>query len=271
MTLRGSKRLMVPAAILLAIALLALLVPLLGLPNPVRQDMANRLAGSMPGSPLGRDEFGRDVLSRLLWGARTSLLVAFSAAVISGVVGTALGLLGGWFRGLGEILTVRLADVILCFPPILLALLVVTLLGPGVLTIIVMLSILYTPGFVRVAYAEVLSARGQDYVEAVRALGASHLRIMGRTILPNIAGPVLVQFSLTIAAAIVVESGLSFLGLGVVPPTPSWGLMISEAKEYMFFSPWVIMIPGAALFVLVLGVNFLGDALRDMMGTDLSR
>ncbi|CAN1496234.1 oligopeptide transporter ATP-binding component [Rhabdaerophilaceae bacterium] len=263
MNLRRSKGFLLPAGFILAIVLIALLVPWLGLPNPVRQDMANRLAGAMPGSPLGRDEFGRDVFSRLLWGARTSLLVAFSAALISGAVGTLLGLLGGWFRGLGEILTVRLADVILCFPPILLALLVVTLLGPGVATIIIMLSILYTPGFVRVAYAEVLSARGQDYVEAVRALGASHARIIGLTILPNIAGPVLVQFSLTVAAAIVVESGLSFLGLGVVPPTPSWGLMIRGARTTMEQAPLLLLWPCLALTLTILIINLFCDALRD--------
>ena len=149
------RRLWLPGAFVGLIILVALAAPLLGLPDPIRQDVANRLAGAMPGSPLGRDEFGRDVFSRLIWGARTSLSVAFVSALISCVGGVALGLIGGWLRGFGEFVTVRLVDVILCFPPILLALLVVTLLGPGAQTMILVLSILYTTGFARVTYGEV--------------------------------------------------------------------------------------------------------------------
>ena len=256
-------RVLVPALIVAAIIAVALVVPLLGLANPVRQDVARRLSGSIPGSPLGRDEFGRDVLSRLLWGARTSLFVAFAATTIACFAGTLLGLLGGWLRGAAELATLRLADVVLCFPPILLALLVVTILGPGVATLIIMLSILYTPGFVRVAFGQVLSAARQDYVEAVRALGAGTPRILSRTVLPNIAGPVLVQYSLTLAAAVVVESGLSFLGLGVVPPTPSWGLMIRGARATMEQAPLLLLWPCLALTVTILAVNLLSDALRD--------
>jgi peptide/nickel transport system permease protein len=215
------------------------------------------------GSPLGRDEFGRDVLSRLLWGARTSLSVAFASAAIAGVVGTALGLIGGWFRGVGAVLAVRSMDIVLCFPPILLALLVVTLLGPGAWTLILVLSVLFLPGFARVTYAEVLSARSHDYVEAVRAAGASHLRILSRTVLPNIAGPVLVQLSLAVAAAVVLESGLSFLGLGVVPPSPSWGLMIRGARATMEQAPLLLLWPCAALTLTILAMNLLCDALRD--------
>jgi peptide/nickel transport system permease protein len=246
-----------------AIVLAALAAPWLGLPDPVRQDVANRLAPWLPGSPLGRDEFGRDVLSRILWGARASLGVAFASAIIAGVAGTTLGLLAGWFRGAAEFVSIRIADVVLCFPPILLALLVVTLLGPGATTLILVLSILYLPGFVRVTYAEVLSAGKQDYVEAVRALGAPTPRILLRTVLPNIAGPVLVQFSLAVAAAVVVESGLSFLGLGVVPPTPSWGLMIRGARATMEQAPLYLLYPCLALTLTILAMNLLCDALRD--------
>ena len=257
------KRLLIPGGFVAAILLIALLAPLLDLPNPIRQDIARRLSGPIPGSPLGRDEFGRDVLSRLIWGARTSLGVAFASALIAGAIGTMIGLVGGWFRGIGELLTIRLVDVILCFPPILLALLVVTLLGPGAATLILVLSVLYVPGFARVAYAEVLSARSNDYVEAVRALGAPTGRILLRTVLPNIAGPVLVQFSLAVAAAVVVESGLSFLGLGVVPPAPSWGLMIRGARATMEQAPLMLLWPCAALTLTILAMNLLCDALRD--------
>ena len=256
-------RIAIPASILLALGAVAILVPWLGLANPVKQDIAQRLSGAIAGSPLGRDEFGRDVLSRLLWGARTSLFVAMASTAIACIVGTVLGLAGGWFRGLAEFASLRLADIVLCFPPILLALLVVTVMGPGVATLILMLSILYTPGFVRVAFGEVLSARSQDYVTAVKALGAGTPRILGRTVLPNIAGPLLVQVSLTLAAAVVVESGLSFLGLGVVPPTPSWGLMIRGARATMAQAPLLLLWPCLALTVTILAMNLLCDALRD--------
>ncbi len=159
------------------------------------------------GHLLGQDEYGRDVLSRLLWGARTSLVVAGSSTLLACIVGTVLGLVGGFFRGVAEFLAVRSMDIVLCFPPLLLALLIVTLLGPGARTLIPVLAVLYLPGFVRVVYAGVLSVRSQDYVEAVRALGAGPIRIMLRTILPNVAGPVLVQFSLAAASAVVLEVG----------------------------------------------------------------
>ena len=257
------KRLWIPGSLVGLVILLALLAPWLGLPDPVKQDIARRLSDPIPGSPLGRDEFGRDVLSRLIWGARTSLGVAFASALIAGVLGTFLGLVGGWFRGIGEVLAVRSMDIILCFPPVLLALLVVTLLGPGAGTLILVLSVLYLPGFARVAYAEVLSARNHDYVEAVRALGAPTGRILLRTLLPNIAGSVLVQLSLAVAAAVVLESGLSFLGLGVVPPAPSWGLMIRGARATMEQAPLLLLWPCAALSLTILAMNLLCDALRD--------
>jgi peptide/nickel transport system permease protein len=258
-----TARLALPAALLVAVAFVALVAPILGLPNPIRQDMANRLAGATLGSPLGRDEFGRDVLSRLIWSARTSLTVAIASSVIAGLVGTTLGVVGGWFRGVTELATVRLADIVLCFPPILLALLVVTMLGPGAATLVIVLSVLYAPAFVRIAYGEVLSLRSQDHVEAVRALGASTPRMLALTILPHIAGPVLVQFSLTVAAAVVVESGLSFLGLGVVPPTPSWGLMIRGARATMEQAPLLLLWPCLALTATILAMNLVCDALRD--------
>jgi peptide/nickel transport system permease protein len=259
------KRLWAPAAFVAVIIVIALAAPLLHLADPTRQDIAHRLSGATAGAWLGRDEFGRDVLSRLIWGARTSLGVAFASALIAGLIGTALGLIGGWFRGLGELLALRSADIILCFPPILLALLVVTLLGPGAGTLILVLSILYAPGFARVAYAETLTARNHDYVEAVRALGAPTGRILLRTLLPNIAGPVLVQLSLAVASAVVVESGLSFLGLGVVPPAPSWGLMIRGARATMEQAPLLLLWPCAALVTTILAMNLLCDALRDVL------
>ena len=246
-----------------AIVLLALAAPLLGLPNPMAMDVANRLAGPSAAHWLGQDEYGRDVLTRLIWGARTSLTVAFSAAALACVIGTTLGVTGGFLRGIVEVLTLRSIDVLLCFPPLLLALLVVTLLGPGAATLIPVLALVYLPGFTRVAYAGVLTARSQDYVEAMRVLGARRWRIMLFTILPNIGGPVLVQFSLSAASAVVLESGLSFLGLGVVPPAPSWGLMIGAARATMVQAPLLLLWPGLALTLTILAMNALCDGLRD--------
>ncbi|MBR0680406.1 dipeptide/oligopeptide/nickel ABC transporter permease/ATP-binding protein [Roseomonas eburnea] len=261
----GLRALAVPGLISLAILLVAVAVPLLPLADPVRQDVANRLAGPSAAHWLGQDEYGRDVLSRILWGARVSLSVAFAATAVAAVIGTLLGILGGYFRGVVELATVRVAEIVLCFPPLLLALLVVTLLGPGAGTLIFSLSILFAPGFARVAYGETLSARALDYVTAQEALGAPTGRILVRTLLPNIAAPLIVQFSLTVASAMVLESGLSFLGLGVVPPSPSWGLMIRGARATMEQAPLLLAWPCLALTLTVLLLNLLCDRLRDAL------
>jgi peptide/nickel transport system permease protein len=262
---RAVRLLLAPGALVgLAIGL-ALAVPLLPLADPIRMEVAARLAPPSAAHWLGQDEYGRDVLSRVLWGARVSLAVAFLSAAIAGLAGIALGLLGGYFRGLVEIVTVRAVESLLCFPPILLALLVVTLLGPGAPTLIVALAVLYAPGYARVAYAETLSTRALDYVTAQQALGAPSGRILARTLLPNIAPPLLIQFSLTVAAALVLESGLSFLGLGVVPPTPSWGLMIRGARSTMAQAPWLLLWPCLALTGTILALNLLCDRLRDLL------
>jgi peptide/nickel transport system permease protein len=245
------------------IILLALAAPVLGLGNPVIMDVAHRLAPPSAAHWLGQDEYGRDVLTRLVWGARTSLAVALSASALACVVGTMLGVVGGFLRGIAELLALRSIDILLCFPPLLLALLVVTLIGPGAATLIPVIALVYLPGFTRVAYAGVLATRSLEYVEAAHAIGARPVRIMLRTILPNIGGPVLVQFSLAAAAAVVLESGLSFLGLGVVPPAPSWGLMIGSARATMAQAPLLLLWPCLALTLTILAMNALCDGLRD--------
>ncbi|GHD61196.1 peptide ABC transporter permease [Thalassobaculum fulvum] len=262
---RDLHRLAVPLAVVGGIVALAAAAPLLPLADPVHIEVSARLTPPSEGHWLGQDEYGRDVLSRAIWGARASLAVSFLAAAIAGIAGTALGLLGGYFRGVVEILTVRSAEAVLCFPPLLLALLVVTLLGPGAGTLIVALSILYAPSYARVAYAETLAARNLDYVVAQEALGARSGRILLRTVLPNVAPPLLVQFSLTVASAMVLESGLSFLGLGVVPPEPSWGLMIRGARSTMDQAPWLLLWPCLALTGTIVALNMLCDALRDVL------
>ncbi len=227
--------------------------------------MAVRLAPPDWPHPLGRDEYGRDVLSRILWGARVSLLVAVLSSIVSAAVGTFLGIVGGYFRGFAELLTVRASEVILCLPPLLLAMLVVALVGPGAGTLVLCLGVLYAPGFARVVFAETLSVRALDYVAAQETLGVHPVRIMLRTVLPNVLPPLIVQFSLTLAAALVLESGLSFLGLGVVPPAPSWGLMIRGARSTMEQAPLLLVWPCVALSGTVVILNALCDRLRDVL------
>jgi peptide/nickel transport system permease protein len=254
---------LIPVGAVAAIAVLALAVPFLGLPNPTTMSIAHRMAPPSGAHWRGQDEFGRDELSRLLWGARVTLVIAGASASTACLLGTAFGLAGGYLGWVAELLALRGADLVLCFPPLLLALLVVTILGPGTSTLIPILTLVFLPGFIRVVYAGALSVRSQEYVDAMRALGAGRLRIMLCTILPNIAGPILVQFSLAAAAAVVLESGLSFLGLGVLPPAPSWGLMIAAARSTMTQAPLLLLWPCLALSLTILSMNTLCDALRD--------
>ena len=230
--------------------------PVLPLPTRCTSTSRTSLRRPPPRIWLGQDEYGRDVLSRLLWGARTSLdgLARLRATGLRRAAWCSASS-AATLRGVAELLTVRSMDVVLCFPPLLLALLVVTLVGPGAATLIPVLAVLYLPGFTRVVYAGVLGLRTADFVEAIRVLGGGPLRIMVRTILPNVAGPIMVQLSLAAASAIVLESGLSFLGLGVVPPAPSWGLMIAAARATMVQAPLLLLWPCLALVLTILAMN----------------
>ncbi|CAH1690303.1 Peptide ABC transporter permease [Hyphomicrobiales bacterium] len=254
---------LVPSCLLAVVVLIALAAPLLPLSDPTAMAIARRLSPPSLQHLLGQDEYGRDVLSRLIWGARASLAIAFAASLIAGAIGTVLGIAGGFLRGWLETTSMRFVDVVLCFPPMLLALLAVTLLGPGPLTLIPVLALVFVPGFTRVAHAGVLAVRSAEYVEAMRVAGAGKGWIMVNTVLPNIAGPLLVQFSLVLASAVVLESGLSFLGLGVVPPTPSWGLMIGAARANMIREPLLLLWPCVALTATILIMNSICDGLRD--------
>jgi len=259
-----SLRLVWPLLLAL-IALICLLASVLPLSDPLKMTMGQRFAGPSSAFPLGQDEMGRDILSRLVFGIRISLFIALSTSILSGVIGTAFGIIGGYMRGFPEILTLRAMDVVLCFPPLLLAMLAVTLYGPGPMTLIPVLAAVFVPGFTRIAYASVLTVRSQDYVEAVQAMGASNIRIMLKTILPNIMGPLLVQASFVTAAAVVLESGLSFLGLGVVPPSPSLGLMIGTGRAAIAHQPMLLVWPCLALVVMILVLNGVCDLLRDWL------
>lgn len=262
--MKHSLRLLWPLLLLL-IVIICMCAPLLPFANPLGMNMGQRFAAPSAEHLFGQDEMGRDVLSRLVYGMRISLIIALLTAILSSIVGTAIGIIGGYLRGISEILTLRAMDVVLCFPPLLLAMLAVTLYGPGPLTLIPVLSAVFVPGFTRIAYSSVLTVRSQDYVEAVRAMGASNARIMFKTILPNIMGPLLVQISFVMAATVVLESGLSFLGLGVVPPSPSLGLMIGTGRASISHAPMLLLWPCLALVVMILALNGVCDLLRDYL------
>jgi peptide/nickel transport system permease protein len=217
---------------------------------------------------LGTDQIGRDYLSRLIYGARISMLIGVLTVIVSGAIGITLGIIGGFHGGRTDDVVMFLITCRLSIPLILVALTVVALVGSSLTVVILTLGLLLWERFAVVARTTTMQVRHLDYVAAAQAAGASHWHVLTREVLPNIANHLLVVATLEMALAILLEAALSFLGLGVPPPLPSWGLMIAEAKEYMFFSPWVIVTPGIALFILVLGINLLGDGLRDMLRAD---
>ena len=266
-----SKRLLFSLAIVLAVFLGAIFAPQITDYDPTDINPRLTLRGPIAGHPLGTDEFGRDILSRLLYGARPTLIVATAATAGATLVGVSLGLLAGYYRGPLEVLIMRAADVLLCIPPIVLAMMVVGFLGPSILNLTIVIGVLSTPTFVRLAFAETIRVREMDYVKAAESVGARDGRILLRHLLPNITAPVIVQFSLTMASAILLESGLSFLGLGVVQPTPSWGLMIATARGYMSQAPTYILFPSLTIAITILAINTIGDTLRDLLDPRLRR
>lgn len=277
MTLRRLMRhrsLVIGGGILLLIVLAAIFAPLIAPHDPYLQNLARRTVPPVwypKGSwahPLGTDQLGRDYLSRLIYGARISLLIGASVALISGLIGTALGLAAGYFGGRTDTAVTFLITVRLALPVILVALAVVGVLGGSLWIVILTLGFLKWDRFVVVMRSTTQQVRNLDYVTAARAAGASTLRIVLGEVMPNVVPYLIVTATLEAASAILLEAALSFLGLGVQPPLPSWGLMISEAKAYMFFSFWLIAIPGSALALLIFAINLAGDGLRDAIAPE---
>jgi ABC-type dipeptide/oligopeptide/nickel transport system permease subunit len=261
------NRLAVVAAItLFAAVLAALAAPWLPLLDPDTVDTAKRLRPPLsPGHLLGSDEFGRDLLARLVWGARVSLLAGVGTAAASMLIGVTLGILGGFYTGWVETLVMRLTDVLMAFPYILLAIAIVAGLGPGLRNAMVAIAIVGFPIYTRLVRGVVLSLREREFVEAARALGGRDALILRRHILPHLLSPVIVAFSLDVGVKILATAGLSFLGLGTQPPTADWGSMLATGRQFVILSPHVVLLPGLAIFVVVLALNLVGDALRDLL------
>lgn len=247
----------------------AIAAPLLAPMDPVAIDLANRLGAPTwtmegPGThPLGADQLGRDILSRIIWGSRITLVVAVTAVVMSGALGVLLGLLAGFLGGWTERVIMRLADVQLSIPLMLFALLIIGALGPSLFNLIIVLALTGWTRFARIVRGETLSLREREFVMSVRAAGATGLRIMLRHILPNVMTAAIVVATLEVARVVILESALSFLGMGLQPPEASWGRMLAEGRDYIASAWWLATFPGVAILLVVLGVNLFGDWLRD--------
>jgi dipeptide transport system permease protein len=264
-------------AIVVLVLLMALLAPLIA---PLAPDLTDPTvflvppswqAGGSSAHWLGTDAIGRDILSRLIFGARLSLSIGLAVVTLSVIAGTVLGLTAGYFRGVFEVAVMRLMDIILTLPSLLLAIVIVAILGPGLMNAMLAVAIVVLPHYVRITRAAVISEMSKDYVTAARMNGAGHLRLMFNEVLPNCTAPLIVQASLGISAAILDAAALGFLGLGAQPPSPEWGTMLADAREFVLRAWWVVTFPGLAILITVLAFNLLGDGLRDAFDPKLKR
>lgn len=265
-TLCGENKLAVASgAVILLIALMAIFAPLVAPYDPTAQDLTNRLQGMSWEHIFGTDQLGRDVFSRMIYGARISLCIGLFPTLISMLLGTVLGLMSGYLGKTVDFIIMRLADITMAFPSLLLAMVVMYTLGNGIINIFLALTIVSWAGTARVVRAQTLSLREMEYVQAATSMGVGRFRIMFRHILPNCLPNLIVLFTLNIPSSILSESSLSFLGIGAQSPSTSWGLMVSEGKDYLFTNPVMAIAPGIAILILALAFNFLGDGVRDVM------
>ncbi|MFO7171858.1 MAG: ABC transporter permease [Bacillota bacterium] len=253
-------------AVVTALVLVALLAPWLTPCDPLQPDYAAVMQPPSRAHPLGTDNFGRDVLARTLYGARLSLRAGVTSVAVALALGLPIGLVSGYYRGFwDEYVIMRVVDALQAFPFLILALAVTAALGQGLNEAMIAIGIGFTPGFIRIVRSAVLEVRTREYVLAARSLGAGDGRILLRHVLPNALGPIIVQTTLSVAAAIIAEAGLSYLGLGAQPPEPSWGSDLRAAQGFLTLAPWMAIWPGLAIFLSVLGFNMLGDGLRDAL------
>ena len=263
--LRRNPAALLGAALVATFAAAALLAPVLPIPGPAETDWSAVRQAPSAAHPLGTDEIGRDVLSRLIWGARASLQAGVVSVLIAVALGVPLGVLAGYARGWTDAAISRVTEALLAAPFLILAIALAAFLGPSLTNAMIAIGLSAMPVFIRIARAQTLVVATEDYVESARAVGVGHAATLWRYVLPNIAPPILVQATLTIATAIIAEASLSFLGLGQQPPAPSWGSMLNIAKNFLEQAPWMALWPGLAIFAVVLGFNLLGDGLRDAL------
>ena len=273
----GNRGAVAGLAVVMLVLLMALMAPWLA---PYAPELTNNAVflkppfwqdGGALTHPLGTDAIGRDILSRLIHGARLSLVIGLAVVAISVLTGTILGLSAGYFRGVYEIAVMRTMDIILTLPSLLLAIVIVAILGPGMINAMLAVAVVILPHYVRITRAAVISEMSKDYVTAARMNGTSHLRLMFSEVLPNCTAPLIVQASLGISTAILDAAALGFLGLGAQPPAPEWGTMLADAREFVLRAWWVVTLPGMMIFVTVLAFNLLGDGLRDAFDPKLKR
>ena len=262
---RRNPKAMIGLFIVIGLFLTALTAPVLVPHDPEATDVVNRELGPSLEHPMGTDDLGRDILSRVMMGTQISLYVGFTSISAAMIMGTTIGVVAGYYQGLIDESLMRAMDAMMSFPPILLALTIVAVMEPSLNNVIIALALVYTPFIARVARSAALSVRNESFVEAAIARGESDTYIIFREVLPNCVGPLLVQGSINIAFTMLLEASLSFLGLGVQPPRPSWGLMINDGWSFMADAPWIVFFPALAIGLAVIGFNLLGDGLRDVL------
>jgi peptide/nickel transport system permease protein len=264
LTFKRNKTAVAGLVIGVIIVLTALLAPWIAPMDPLAQDPFNRLSWDVEGYLLGTDDFGRDVLSRIIWGSRVSLMIGGASVLLGLIVGTTLGMVAGFFRGKAEVLIMRSVDVMMSFPDLILAIAITAALGASTTNLVITIGIVMTPRFARMAYGSVISIMESDYVLAARAIGARAPRTLFRHILPNIFGELIVAGTLWVGEAIRLEANLAFIGLGVQPPTPTWGNMTREGIDVLINAPWISIFAGLSILITVLSFNMLGDGIRDI-------
>jgi peptide/nickel transport system permease protein len=261
---RNNKMATIGLIIVLTVIVVAILAPVIAPHDPYERNMANRIASPSLQHPFGTDSIGRDSLSRIMYGARISLMVGFISVGIATIIGVPLGLLAGYSGGRPDSFIMRIMDTLITFPDIVLAIAILAILGPSIFNAMIAIGIVYIPIFARTARAPTMGETNREYVEAARALGAGVWRIVFRHVAPNILSVVIVRITVSFSYAILAEAALSFLGLSASPPTPTWGRMLNEGRGFMELAPYVAIFPGLAIAITVLGFNLLGDGLRDL-------
>jgi peptide/nickel transport system permease protein len=263
--MKANKSALAGLVIILFFTALAVLAPVLPIPDPMATSWSAIRKAPSAAHWLGTDDIGRDILSRMIWGAQASLLAGVVSVAIAVVIGVPFGLISGYFGGWVDQVISRITEALLAMPFLITAIALAAFLGPSLMNAMIAIGLSAMPIFVRLTRGQVLAVKTEDYVEGARSIGLGHFDIMTRYILPNVFAPIIVQATLTVATAIIAEASLSFLGLGQQPPAPSWGSMLNVAKNFLTQAPWMAMWPGAAIFLVVIGFNLLGDGLRDAL------